>query len=114
MGRAHGLRRPWYWTLRASYGALLHGPVLFNDVKAERQQAMELNDDVVQCLAVAKYALAAGDHAKAAAAVDRSLKAARGIITTMLGEQGSAARLGPGDLVRQRAAGTRRPADGPD
>ena len=96
----------WYWTLRTQYGALLKGPGLFNDMKADRRQAMELNDDVVQSLAVAKYALSLGQPERAMAAIDQSLESARSIITTLLGEQGRAGSLGPGDLVRQRAAGT--------
>lgn len=97
----------YYLSLRAQYGSLLQGAVMFTDLKADRQKAMQLNDDVVQGLALAKYALAAGDQAKATEAVDRSLVAARGIITAMLGESGSATRLGPGDLVRDRAAMSR-------
>ncbi len=97
----------WYLSLRAQYSRLLTGPVMFTDLKADRRKAMELNDDVVQGLALAKYALAAGDQAKATEAVDRSLVAARAIITTMLGDTRSSTRLGPGDLVRDEAAMTR-------
>ena len=56
-------------------------------------QAEDL-DDIVQRLAVAKYALAAHDEAKAAEAVDEALAAARRLMTA---ERGST-------LVRSRAA----------
>jgi signal transduction histidine kinase len=71
-----------------------------------QRQALEINDNVVQGLAVAKYALDAGDEAKAYEAVARTLVSARGIISNLLGGED----LGPGDLVRGEAANPREVA----
>ena len=65
-----------------------------------QRQALEINDNVVQGLAVAKYALDVGDEERAYEAVARTLASARGIITNLLGGED----LGPGDLVRGEAA----------
>ena len=68
-----------------------------------QRQALEINDNIVQGLAVAKYALDAGDEGKAYEAVARTLASARGIITDLLGGE-DPGHLGPGDLVRGEAA----------
>jgi signal transduction histidine kinase len=68
-----------------------------------QRQALEINDNVVQGLAIAKYALDAGDEAKAYEAVARTLTSARGIISDLLGGE-DPGHLGPGDLVRGEAA----------
>lgn len=68
-----------------------------------RRQALEINDNIVQGLAVAKYALDAGDHEKSYDAISRTLASARGIIGELLGDDARGA-LGPGDLVREKAA----------
>jgi hypothetical protein len=65
-----------------------------------QRQALEINDNVVQGLAIAKYALDAGDDAKAYEAVSRTLVSARTIISDLLGGED----LGPGDLLRGEAA----------
>jgi PAS domain S-box-containing protein len=72
--------------------------------EAERRQreALSLNDDVVQGLAVAGYALGAGDTTTASRVVAATLDSARSIVSNLLGEAGSG--LGPGDLVRQKPA----------
>ena len=61
-------------------------------------QAEEL-DDLVQHLAVAKYALEAGDSARAADAVDAAMAIARRVLTRNQAELGSAA---DGSMVRSR------------
>ncbi|HET7531076.1 MAG TPA: hypothetical protein VFJ98_08970 [Mycobacteriales bacterium] len=53
-------------------------------------QAEEL-DDLVQHLAVAKYALEAGDEMQAAAGVDAALAIARRVLTRKQAERGPAA-----------------------
>lgn len=100
----------WYWSLRSTYGAVLQAGTLFDDVKARQRQALELNDNVVQGLAVAKYALEAGDDTVARAAVEHTLASARDIVSDLLGADGKA--MTAGDLVRERAATVldRRPA----
>ena len=69
-----------------------------------QRQALEINDNVVQGLAVAKYALDTGDDARAYEAVSRTLTSARGIITDLLNGAGGRTQLGPGDLVRDEPA----------
>ena len=68
--------------------------------EARERQALEINDGIVQALAVAEYRLAQGDHDKAREAVRESLEAARDIITDLLGEDPTVA-IQPGDLRRQ-------------
>ena len=74
--------------------------------KAElrRQQALEINDNIVQGLAVAKYASDLGQHEKARDAVEGTLVAARSIISGLLDEVGGDAAFGPGSLTRDHAA----------
>lgn len=69
-----------------------------------RQQALEINDNVVQGLAVAKYAFELNQPERAKAAVDGTLEAARRIISDLLDELGDEAQLMPGSLTRDVAA----------
>lgn len=94
----------WYWSLRRHYGRLFQGAALFRDMKERQLQALEINDNVVQGLAVAKYALDAGDDARARETLDATLAKARTLVGELLGEQGSDTRLGAGDLRRARPA----------
>lgn len=73
------------------------------EIEIRRRQALEINDNVVQGLSVAKYALDTGEQDIAAAAITRTLGSARAIITDLLGED-EETRLRPGDLVRGAAA----------
>jgi signal transduction histidine kinase len=70
--------------------------------RLRQRQALEINDNVVQGLSVAKYALDTGDEAKAYEAVAKTLRSARDIISDLLAD--TSAQLGPGDLVRGEAA----------
>lgn len=74
--------------------------------KAEirRRHALELNDTIVQRLALAKYAFELGEDDKARAAVDETLDAAKRVISDLLLE----VPVKPGDLVRDLPA---RPSD---
>jgi hypothetical protein len=54
----------------------------------------------VQGLTVAKYAMTIGADDHSRQAIDDTLVRARGIITDLLGEPGTAIELGPGDLRR--------------
>lgn len=76
--------------------------------EAERRQreALALNDEVVQGLAVAGYALGAGDTNTARRAVAATLDSARSIVSNLLGEGRSETSIGPGDLVRRTPAST--------
>jgi hypothetical protein len=94
----------YYLLLRSSFAAPLRGAQMFEDHKVRERQALEINDNIVQGLTVAKYAITIGadDHSKQA--IDDTLVRARGIITDLLGEPGRAIELGPGDLRRVKPA----------
>lgn len=69
--------------------------------RVARRQARELNDNVVQGIVLAKYALDRGDTATARATIDTTLGEARRMIDDLLGE----AEVEPGQLRREAAAG---------
>lgn len=94
----------YYLSLRGSYAGASRGAQMFEDLKVRERQALEINDNIVQGLTVAKYAMTIGadDHSKQA--IDDTLVRARGIITDLLGEPGTAIKLGPGDLRRAEPA----------
>jgi hypothetical protein len=91
-----------YLSLRGSYASVLRGAQLFEDLKARERQAVEINDNIVQGLSVAKYALDNGRDEQSRKAVEDTLKNARGLITELLGEDEIA--LGPGEIRRERPA----------
>ena len=65
-----------------------------------RQQALEINDNVVQGLTVAKLAFDLGDRDKAMRALQETLVSARGIITRLLQDIEDTDEIRPGQLVR--------------
>ena len=65
-----------------------------------RRRAVEMNDDIVQGLALARLALETGREETAREAVAGTLTAARAIMTSLLEEADVTGRLRPGDLVR--------------
>lgn len=65
-----------------------------------RRRALEINDDVVQRLIVARAAYAAGDDADGEACVGAALERARSIMADLVGTD----RVEPGSLRRDRAA----------
>jgi hypothetical protein len=69
-----------------------------------RQQALEINDNVVQGLTVAKLAFDLGDREKAMKALQETLVSARGIITRLLQDLEETDQIQPGQLVRESAA----------
>lgn len=73
-------------------------------MRSRQRQAVELNDNIVQGLTVAKWAFERQRLDDARKAVERTLAQARTLIQDMLREA-SAVELAPGDLVRQRPAG---------
>lgn len=77
----------YYWTLRRNYGSLMQGAQLFQDLRQREQQALELNDAVLQSLVVAKMALDLDQPAKANEALTSSIASASRIITGLLGSQ---------------------------
>jgi hypothetical protein len=91
----------YYWTLRRTYGPLMRGAQLFEDMRQREQEALELNDGVLQGLVVAKMALDLDQHEKARAALDASITVASRMISDLLGP---ASARETGDLLRSRAA----------
>jgi len=83
----------YYWTLRRNYSSLMQGAQLFEDLRKREQQALELNDSVLQGLVVAKMALDLDDTAKANAAISTSIDSASRIITNLLGSEGFTTQL---------------------
>ena len=77
----------YYWTLRRNYGSLMQGAQLFQDLRQREQQALELNDAVLQSLVVAKMALDLDQPAKANEALTSSISSASRIITELLGSK---------------------------
>ncbi|MEI5674238.1 MULTISPECIES: hypothetical protein [unclassified Nocardioides] len=75
----------YYWTLRRTYASLMEGAQLFQDLRLREQQALELNDSVLQGLVVAKMALDLEQPTKAREALATSIDSASRIITDLLG-----------------------------
>jgi signal transduction histidine kinase len=93
-----------YLGVRSRFPALARGSVLFEDLRERERQALEIHDNVVQGLAEAQMAFDVGRPQQAREAVDRTLVAARRLITERLGEPGSGIELRPGALRRSRPA----------
>jgi hypothetical protein len=72
-----------------------------DELERRRRDAIELNDDVVQGLVVARMAVHVGDLTTAAEAIDRTLEAARKIVGQLLQEGDE---ITPGSLVRHHVA----------
>ena len=68
---------------------------------ADRKRALELNDEVVQGLAVAKLSLETQDAERGLRAVTAALERAKGIVAGLLNESIDAP-VRPGDLVREK------------
>lgn len=94
----------YYWSLRRTYGSLMRGAALFEDLKEKQRQALQINDDIVQGLVVAKMALELDDRERSQEAMAHALASASGIISDLLGNQDPGAGLGAGALVRERPA----------
>ncbi|QIK67079.1 hypothetical protein G7072_12655 [Nocardioides sp. HDW12B] len=85
----------YYWTLRRNYGSLMEGAQLFEDMRKREEQALELNDNVLQGLVVAKMSLDLGDQRRASEALETAISSASHMITDLLGpdRRGSSERL---------------------
>lgn len=93
-----------YWTLRRQYGSLLQqGPALFTDLKARQRSALEINDNIVQGLALAQYRYETGEPEKAHEAVVKTLAAARAMMSDLV-DPVAGRPIEAGDLVRTVAA----------
>lgn len=73
------------------------------DAQARQQQALELNDTIVQGLAVAKMALESGHTEKGLEAVTETLKKVKSLVADLLSDLGDA-DWDEGSLVRRSAA----------
>lgn len=73
-------------------------------LEESRRRALELNDDVVQGLALAQLSLQADKADAAREAVEGTLQAAQAIVAELLEDAGERGRLQPGDLVRASPA----------
>ena len=69
------------------------------DAQVRRRQALEINDNVVQGLTIAVYAIEDGDYARAVSYLDRTLAAGRKMMNDLL-EPLDDGTLLPGELVR--------------
>ena len=67
--------------------------------REREQEALDIHDNIVQGLAEAKLAFDVGRPEQAREAIERTLAAARRIMTELLGEPGEH-ELSPGDLRR--------------
>lgn len=91
----------YYWTLRRMYGSLMEGAKLFEDMRLREEQALELNDAVLQGMVVAKMALELDDPDRARDALDTSIESASKIISDLLGPATGAEEK---RLLRSKAA----------
>ena len=73
-------------------------------LEERRQRALELNDGVVQGLAVADLALQSGDAARGHKAVSETLRSVQSIVAELLDSAGEQGKIQPGDLVRAAPA----------
>jgi PAS domain S-box-containing protein len=72
------------------------------DAQLRRRQALEINDNVVQGLTIAVYAIEDGDYDRAVSYLDRTLSAGRKMMNDLL-EPLDRGDLSPGELVRSVA-----------
>ncbi len=93
-----------YLTLRNRFPALLRGTAMYEDLLQRQREAVQINDNIVQGLAEAKLALEMGEETQGREALERSLVAAKGIISNLMGDQNRGNALGPGDLRRKTSA----------
>ena len=69
-------------------------------VQADRKQALELNDELVQGLVVAKLALESGNHEQGLRTISSTLERAKSIVSRLLIQHKEERPLVPGDLIR--------------
>jgi signal transduction histidine kinase len=75
-----------------------------HDAQLRRQQAMQINDGIVQGLTVAQLALDLERPDDSRQALNETLVKAREIISSLLGEMDTESQVSPGELVRARPA----------
>jgi hypothetical protein len=92
-----------YLSLRGSYASVLRGAQMFEDFKVRERQALEINDNIVQGLAVARMALESGHDEQTRVAIEDTLRRSQALISDLLGTDEIGA-ISPGDLRRTGAA----------
>lgn len=78
-------------------------------MRVSKKQALELNDAIVQGLAVAKMFLEAGDPDRGLAAVTNTLERAKSIVAELLADIKDAEGFAGGGLTREQAADVSEP-----
>jgi hypothetical protein len=91
----------YYFGLRRTYGSLMQGAQILVDLRRRERQALEINDNVLQGLVVAKLALELDQRDTAVAALDTSITAASRMISELLAAEDRPVAAG---LLRTRAA----------
>ena len=94
----------YYWSLRRNYSSLMQGAKLFDDLRQREQQALELNDSVLQGLVVAKMALDLDQPERAQQALNSSIDSASRMITDLLGSEHQSLKLlrsAPADIATE-------------
>jgi signal transduction histidine kinase len=108
------------WIIFAAFALALLGSLFFlrrallAGAELERKQlnerhAVEINDNIIQGLALAKYQLQMGEEGASAAQVSETLREAQRLVSGLLGD----AEVQAGQLRREVAAETARPDDPP-
>lgn len=96
----------YYWSLRRTYGALMKGARLFEDLRERQRQALELNDSLVQGLAVAQLAHELGDREQTREALAETLERAKAMVSELLGDvqstHGGYARTTPATVAEPK------------
>lgn len=75
-----------------------------HEARLRRRQTIEINDNVMQGLAAATFALELGDTRMAQAAIQQTVRSARRMMSSLLSGPGGAMPPRPGDLRRSRRA----------
>lgn len=89
-----------------SWRAMVHGKSELEALRQRQRQALDIHDNVVQGLAMAKLSLELGEAEAGMAAVDETLAAARAFVTDLLGDP-DIVDLRNGALRRSVPAGPR-------
>lgn len=92
----------YYWTLRGRFPVLVRGTAIFEDFAVRQQQALEINDHVVQQLVTAKLAFEVGDEPAGMEALEHGLRSSRAIMGDLVAnDPASVVASRPGALRRQ-------------
>jgi hypothetical protein len=92
----------YYWSLRGRFPVLVRGTAIFEDFTVRQQQALEINDHIVQQLVTAKLAFETGDTETGMQAIEHGLQSSRSIIGDLVAnDPASVISTRPGALRRQ-------------